>query len=78
MTWYPKDFVKVPMTDMRMRHDQGSGYPGRTYSHRFYNGLKVYEFGYGLSYTNYSYAFKRSTPNTVNLNQLMPIFLATN
>lgn len=76
MTWYPKDFAKVPMTDMRMRHDRKSGYPGRTY--RFYNGPKVFEFGYGLSYTNYSYVFKRSTPNTVNLNRLIPRFLATN
>ncbi|CAI9763894.1 unnamed protein product [Fraxinus pennsylvanica] len=55
MTWYPKDFVKVPMTDMRLRPDPASGYPGRTY--RFYNGEKVYEFGYGLSYTRYSYEF---------------------
>ncbi|KAL0313961.1 UNVERIFIED_CONTAM: putative beta-D-xylosidase 7 [Sesamum angustifolium] len=43
------------MTDMRMRPDPSSGYPGRTY--RFYQGEKVFEFGYGLSYTNYSYKF---------------------
>ncbi|KAK4483956.1 hypothetical protein RD792_011166 [Penstemon davidsonii] len=67
MTWYPKDFVKVPMTDMRMRPDPSSGYPGRTY--RFYNGRKVFSFGYGLSYTKYSYNFITSTPNTIHLNQ---------
>ncbi|KAL7154686.1 hypothetical protein ABFS83_03G017500 [Erythranthe nasuta] len=55
LTWYPKDFIKVPMTDMRMRPDPSSGYPGRTY--RFYQGEKVFEFGYGLSYSNYSYKF---------------------
>ncbi|KAL0324997.1 UNVERIFIED_CONTAM: putative beta-D-xylosidase 7 [Sesamum radiatum] len=55
LTWYPKDFINIPMTDMRMRPDPSSGYPGRTY--RFYQGEKVYEFGYGLSYTNYSYKF---------------------
>ncbi|KAL8058438.1 hypothetical protein ABFX02_03G017900 [Erythranthe guttata] len=55
LTWYPKDFIKIPMTDMRMRPDPSSGYPGRTY--RFYQGEKVYEFGYGLSYSNYSYKF---------------------
>ncbi|KAL8058445.1 hypothetical protein ABFX02_03G018600 [Erythranthe guttata] len=55
VTWYPKDFIKIPMTDMRMRPDRASGYPGRTY--RFYQGEKVYEFGYGLSYSNYSYKF---------------------
>ncbi|EYU26836.1 hypothetical protein MIMGU_mgv1a024762mg, partial [Erythranthe guttata] len=55
LTWYPRDFIKVPMTDMRMRPDPSSGYPGRTY--RFYQGEKVYEFGYGLSYSKYSYKF---------------------
>ncbi|KAL2232016.1 probable beta-D-xylosidase 7 [Sesamum indicum] len=55
LTWYPKDFINIPMTDMRMRSDPSSGYPGRTY--RFYQGEKVFEFGYGLSYTNYSYKF---------------------
>ncbi|KAF2291522.1 hypothetical protein GH714_025105 [Hevea brasiliensis] len=42
MTWYPQEFVKVPMTDMRMRPDYSSGYPGRTY--RFYKGQNVFEF----------------------------------
>lgn len=69
MTWYPKDFINVPMTDMRMRPDPSSRYPGRTY--RFYNGPKVFEFGYGLSYTTYSYNFISSTPNTLHLNQLI-------
>ncbi|CAA0843382.1 Probable beta-D-xylosidase 7 [Striga hermonthica] len=68
MTWYPKEFVRVPMTDMRMRADLATGYPGRTY--RFYNGTKVFEFGYGLSYTKYSYEFLASTPNTIDLNRL--------
>lgn len=36
-----------------MRPNSLTGYPGRTY--KFYKGPKVYEFGYGLSYTNYSY-----------------------
>ncbi|KAJ7965685.1 Glycoside hydrolase [Quillaja saponaria] len=39
VTWYPADFIKVPMTDMRMRPDPSSGYPGRT--SRFYTGKKV-------------------------------------
>lgn len=53
MTWYPESFTQVPMTDMNMRADPSRGYPGRTY--RFYTGDKVYEFGEGLSYTNYTY-----------------------
>ncbi|KAI3465096.1 hypothetical protein Pfo_021759 [Paulownia fortunei] len=75
VTWYPKDFINVPMTDMRMRPEPSSGYPGRTY--RFYKGPKVFEFGYGLSYSTYSYEFIPSTPNTIHLNQLMPSFQAT-
>lgn len=53
MTWYTESFTKVPMNDMNMRPDPSCGYPGRTY--RFYIGDRVYRFGEGLSYTNYSY-----------------------
>ncbi|KAE8733271.1 putative beta-D-xylosidase 7 [Hibiscus syriacus] len=40
ITWYPQNLTKIPMTDMRMRPEPSSGYPGRTY--RFYKGPKVY------------------------------------
>ncbi|KAJ1261936.1 hypothetical protein BS78_09G067000 [Paspalum vaginatum] len=50
VTWYPEEFTKIPMTDMRMR--AAGGYPGRSY--RFYNGRTVYKFGYGLSYSKFS------------------------
>ncbi|XP_064965802.1 beta-D-xylosidase 4-like [Musa acuminata AAA Group] len=54
VTWYPQSFAdSVPMTDMRMRADPSTGYPGRTY--RFYTGDTVYEFGDGLSYTDYTH-----------------------
>ncbi|XVE60463.1 hypothetical protein DITRI_Ditri05aG0130600 [Diplodiscus trichospermus] len=66
LTWYPQSLTKIPMTDMRMRPDPSSGYPGRTY--RFYQGPKVFEFGYGLSYSNYSYEFLPVTQNKVYLN----------
>lgn len=65
MTWYPNDFTKVPMTDMRMRPEPSSGYPGRTY--RFYKGKKVFEFGYGLSYSNYSYELTSVTQSKLYL-----------
>ncbi|CAO2152088.1 unnamed protein product [Urochloa humidicola] len=52
VTWYPEEFTKIPMTDMRMRADPATGYPGRSY--RFYNGETVYKFGYGLSYSTFS------------------------
>ncbi|KAI4375624.1 hypothetical protein MLD38_013473 [Melastoma candidum] len=54
MTWYPQSFAnKVPMTNMNMRPDPVTGYPGRTY--RFYTGETVYKFGDGLSYTDFSH-----------------------
>lgn len=68
VTWYPKEFVKVPMTDMRMRAEPSRGYPGRTY--RFYKGRKVFEFGHGLSYTTYSYKFISVPQTSLNLNSV--------
>lgn len=66
MTWYPKEFSKVSMKNMRMRSDPSTGYPGRTY--RFYTGPTVYEFGYGLSYTNYYYEFVAVSLDKLHLN----------
>ncbi|XP_047315106.1 beta-xylosidase/alpha-L-arabinofuranosidase 2-like [Impatiens glandulifera] len=54
MSWYPQSYVdKVPMTNMNMRPDPTTGYPGRTY--RFYTGETVYTFGDGLSYTSFNH-----------------------
>ncbi|XP_051139873.1 probable beta-D-xylosidase 7 [Andrographis paniculata] len=64
ITWYPKDFIKIPMTDMRMRPDPRTGYPGRTY--RFYQGKTVFDFGYGLSYSNYTYKFASVTQSKLD------------
>ncbi|TKY74355.1 beta-D-xylosidase 7 [Spatholobus suberectus] len=76
ITWYPKDYIKVPMTDMRMRADPSTGYPGRTY--RFYKGPKVYEFGYGLSYSKYSYEFVSVTHDKLHFNQSSTHLMAEN
>ncbi|OAE24539.1 hypothetical protein AXG93_2415s1180 [Marchantia polymorpha subsp. ruderalis] len=51
VTWYPESFTQVSMTDMNMKPNTSSGYPGRSY--RFYTGETVYSFGDGLSYTNF-------------------------
>lgn len=67
VTWYPQNFTWVNMTDMRMRPDPSSGYPGRTY--RFYQGPKVFDFGFGLSYSNYSYEFISVSQNEFYFNQ---------
>ncbi|XP_047261149.1 probable beta-D-xylosidase 7 isoform X1 [Capsicum annuum] len=66
VTWYPKEFMKIPMTDMNMRPNSSTGYPGRTY--RFYKGPKVYKFGYGLSYTTYAYNITSVSPNKLYFN----------
>ncbi|XP_072987195.1 probable beta-D-xylosidase 6 [Typha latifolia] len=66
VTWYPESFTSVPMNDMNMRADLSRGYPGRTY--RFYQGEVVYPFGYGLSYSNYSYSIL-SAPERISLSE---------
>ncbi|KAK2437393.1 putative beta-D-xylosidase [Trifolium repens] len=54
MTWYPQSYVdKVPMTNMNMRPDPATGYPGRTY--RFYKGETVFSFGDGISYSTFEH-----------------------
>lgn len=50
------------MTDMHMRPDESTGYPGRTY--RFYSGDVIYRFGEGMSYTTFSSSFV-SAPSVV-------------
>uniref|UniRef100_A0A7N0TKR8 Fibronectin type III-like domain-containing protein n=1 Tax=Kalanchoe fedtschenkoi TaxID=63787 RepID=A0A7N0TKR8_KALFE len=67
VTWYPQDFVKVPMTDMRMRPVPSKGYPGRTY--RFYRGRTVFPFGYGLGYSKHVYDFAHVSHNTIDLTR---------
>ncbi|GJN06644.1 hypothetical protein PR202_ga24396 [Eleusine coracana subsp. coracana] len=69
VTWYPEEFTTVPMTDMRMRADPATGYPGRSY--RFYNGRTVYKFGYGLSYSSYSRRLVSSSKPAINTNNVL-------
>ncbi|KAH0861247.1 hypothetical protein HID58_089508 [Brassica napus] len=54
MTWYPQSYVEnLPMSNMNMRADNSTGYPGRSY--RFYTGETVYAFGDGISYTHFNH-----------------------
>jgi Fibronectin type III-like domain len=71
VTWYPHDYTQVPMTNMNMRANTAMKYPGRTY--RFYQGDTVFPFGYGLSYSNYSYEFTSKAKTTVKLQGLKSI-----
>uniref|UniRef100_A0A0D9W7G9 Fibronectin type III-like domain-containing protein n=1 Tax=Leersia perrieri TaxID=77586 RepID=A0A0D9W7G9_9ORYZ len=66
ITWYPESFTSVPMNDMNMRADVSRAYPGRTY--RFYTGDVVYGFGYGLSYSKYSYSILQA-PKKISLSR---------
>uniref|UniRef100_M4CJ18 Fibronectin type III-like domain-containing protein n=1 Tax=Brassica campestris TaxID=3711 RepID=M4CJ18_BRACM len=65
MTWYPQSYVEnLPMSNMNMRPDNSTGYPGRSY--RFYTGETVYSFGDGISYTQFHHWLIRA-PGFVSL-----------
>jgi hypothetical protein len=62
VTYYPASYVDaVSMTDMQMR--PSSKNPGRTY--KFYTGQAVFEFGYGLSYTTFTYSWSNDSTNSI-------------
>ncbi|KAL7119435.1 hypothetical protein ACP275_02G062700 [Erythranthe tilingii] len=70
MTWYPQSYSeKVNMTDMNMRPNSKTGYPGRTY--RFYTGPTIYPFGFGLSYSRFKHRLAKPLPTimTVDLEE---------
>ncbi|CAK9268160.1 unnamed protein product [Sphagnum jensenii] len=67
VSWYPEMYTHIDMADMRMRPDNSSGYPGRTY--RFHTGPMIYPFGYGLSYTTFAHQFA-SAPSAVTVPTL--------
>ncbi|XP_073126538.1 probable beta-D-xylosidase 5 [Henckelia pumila] len=69
LTWHENAYVDMlPMTSMQLRPIDHLGYPGRTY--KFFNSSIVYPFGYGLSYTNFSYSLVSSTKHLeVQLNK---------
>ncbi|XP_047982962.1 beta-xylosidase/alpha-L-arabinofuranosidase 1-like [Salvia hispanica] len=65
MTWYPESYADtVDMTDMHMRPNPATGFPGRSY--RFYKGPTVFSFGDGLSYTTFSHELV-AAPKVVSL-----------
>ncbi|KAI7991231.1 Beta-xylosidase/alpha-L-arabinofuranosidase 2 [Camellia lanceoleosa] len=60
MSWYPQSYTKnIQMTNMNMRPNPFTGYPGRTY--RFYTGPTIYTFGHGLSYTAFNHHLVQAT-----------------
>ncbi|XP_073294678.1 probable beta-D-xylosidase 5 [Primulina huaijiensis] len=69
LTWHENEYVDMlPMTSMPLRPIDHLGYPGRTY--KFHSSSSVYPFGYGLSYTKFSYSLVSSTKSLqVQLNK---------
>ncbi|EDQ91027.1 uncharacterized protein MONBRDRAFT_15548 [Monosiga brevicollis MX1] len=49
----------VPFTDMHLRPDAATGFPGRT--HRFFDAPVMWPFGHGLSYSTFSLAWQDET-----------------
>ncbi|KAJ0710745.1 putative glycosidase [Helianthus annuus] len=77
MTWYSRSYAdNVAMTNMNMRADPSTSYPGRSY--RFYRGETVYPFGYGLSYSLYvHHLIKAPTHLQIPINKAHTSFSAT-
>lgn len=53
-SWYYENYTNIDMSNMNMRPNASAGYPGRTY--RFFTDTPIWEFGYGLSYSDFSYS----------------------
>lgn len=61
VTQYPAAYVdQIPMTDMALRPNSSSNTPGRTY--KWYTGTPIFEFGFGLHYTNFALAWAKGSP----------------
>jgi beta-D-xylosidase 4 len=74
-TQYPSNYIsEVPMTDMGMR--PGKNNPGRTY--KWYNGSAVFEFGYGMHYTNFSASITSKLSQSYAISDLTSKCQSTN
>jgi beta-D-xylosidase 4 len=62
LSWYHENYTQMDMSNMQMRPDLSLGYPGRT--HRFFTGSPIWEFGYGLSYSQFSHVIVEA-PSTI-------------
>ncbi|KAJ7202796.1 beta-xylosidase [Mycena pura] len=68
LTQYPADYVnQVPMTDMSLR--PSSTNPGRTY--KWFTGTPTFEFGTGLSFTQFGLSFSGAPKASYNIQTLV-------
>lgn len=67
VTQYPAHYVgQIPMTDMTLRPNETTGSPGRTYM--WYEDEPIFEFGYGLHYTDFSVSFDEDSSTNATAN----------
>ncbi|HEV3173339.1 MAG TPA: glycoside hydrolase family 3 C-terminal domain-containing protein [Actinocrinis sp.] len=64
-TWYADDSQLAPMSNYGLTPAETGGL-GRTY--QFFTGTPTYPFGYGLSYSNFSYSDVKVDHSSVNAN----------
>ena len=64
-TWYADDAQLPPMSDYGLDPADTDGL-GRTYM--YFTGTPTYPFGYGLSYSNFTYSDVRADHSSVNAN----------
>ncbi|RMY59013.1 hypothetical protein D0865_02293, partial [Hortaea werneckii] len=70
VTQYPSKYVsQIPMTDMSLRPNASNGSPGRTY--QWYTGEPVYQFGYGMHYTNFSVSIDGDESDSYDIADLV-------
>lgn len=74
VTQYQGSYVNdVPMTNMSLAPYSSDNYtlnnPGRTY--KFFTGKPVFEFGFGLHYTNFTVAIDAPAQNMYNISTLL-------
>ncbi|KAH9913340.1 beta-xylosidase [Epithele typhae] len=68
ITQYPAEYAtQLPMTDMSLRPHDAS--PGRTY--KWYTGTPVFEFGFGLHYTTFHFAWGSALKPTYSISKVM-------
>lgn len=68
VTQYPAHYIRdIPMTDMSLRPSSTS--PGRTY--KWYEGTPIFEFGYGMHYTNFTASISGASMGNYSISSLL-------
>jgi len=72
VTVYAIDFIlRAPLHDMNMTDERG---PGRTY--RYYSGHAMWQFGHGLSYSDFKLKVLKPTANISSADPGLPVSLS--